>query len=634
MNATLASLPDFKQIEKKLRDVKDKKKRLVLLDKLVGYYVFTNVRLAQTYLSEMEKILRYHGNEDLKLNYLINAALLANQYYNYKQSERYFKKALAKLEETGDIHREAETLIDYAGTCINLRNMDVANAMLDKSVKLIEALPDNQLAARIICRKAFLFLDNDLSKAIELLLQAQKRIQSAKWELNLKDHYFLALIYSGLGRIYSNDNNTEKGIRYHERALKISNALGMHTRLSWHNLNIGLGYLKLEEYEKSENYFRTAIKITDDISQLARAGAYANLGYCYFLKKEYNEAIDLYKKAERLYAEKRDENYGNFSKIEGWKARLFAEIGKNGKAERHFIKALELAKIVKDYKRLSNICKDIAVFYTKIEDYKTAYKYRVHYDELKELHADSVSSRIIKEMEVKYDAEMKIYEAEKLKLQATGLQLKALRAQMNPHFMYNALNAIQNFITTNNGIAAEKYLAKFARLMRQSLDYSDLESISLEKEVKFLTDYLLINQKLRFQDKLDYKIIIAKEIEEDIMCVPTMIVQPYVENAIEHGLRTKDSGLVTLEFSLKDDQTILCVVEDNGVGRQHAKAIQAAHQLSNHKSKGTSITEQRLKLLSKSGRKGLEVNTIDLKCEMNRPCGTRVEIQIPIVELI
>ncbi|MCB0623626.1 MAG: histidine kinase, partial [Saprospiraceae bacterium] len=130
-----------------------------------------------------------------------------------------------------------------------------------------------------------------------------------------------------------------------------------------------------------------------------------------------------------------------------------------------------------------------------------------------------------------------------------------------------------------------KYLAKFAQLMRQSLEYSDLEIISLEKEIEFLEDYLFINEKLRFENRLEYEITVDDELEDDILGVPTMIVQPYVENAIEHGLRSRQHGRIRIDFSPIDDLNILCVVEDNGIGREAARKLQEKDQdFQNHKS--------------------------------------------------
>jgi sensor histidine kinase YesM len=206
---------------------------------------------------------------------------------------------------------------------------------------------------------------------------------------------------------------------------------------------------------------------------------------------------------------------------------------------------------------------------------------------------------------------------------------------MNPHFIYNALNSIQNFITSNDPSTASRYLAKFAKLMRQSLEYSDEEIISLEKELEFLEDYLFINQRLRFEDRLSYKIIVDDEIEEDILGVPTMIVQPYVENALEHGLRSRKDGIITVHFKLQDEDTICCVVEDNGIGRKQALALQENDpNRVNYRSRGTQITEKRLELLRQTKEKEVHVRTIDLEDpETKIAKGTRVEILIPIVEV-
>ena len=201
--------------------------------------------------------------------------------------------------------------------------------------------------------------------------------------------------------------------------------------------------------------------------------------------------------------------------------------------------------------------------------------------------------------------------------------------------MYNALNSIQNFITSNDTTAAAKYLAKFAMLMRKSLEYSDLEIISLEKEIGFLEEYLFINQKLRFEDRLSYEIIVDDDIEEDILGVPTMIVQPYVENAIEHGLRPKQNGKVTVRFSLLADDAILCIVEDNGIGREKARQLRMQDsRYQNHRSRGTRITEQRLQILNNSKDNEFFVRTTDLREDKTgEALGTKVEIRIPVMDI-
>lgn len=637
MTGTLQPDSEIIELELKLAEQEDEQQRLVIIDKLAKHYSFTDIRKTQTLLSEQEEILENIDQPDFQLNFYLNTAFIENQLYNFQLSEQHYKSAIDLIEERGDANQQAETYIDYAGTCMNLHRMDAAVDYLKKAEKLLKTFPDERLAARIICREGFLNLHNsNISKAIELFLEADKQISSLEKSLELKDKYFHALIHSGLGKVYEQNGEKKKSIKSFQKVVNMCEEMGMKTRLSWHYLNVGNGFMSINDQASAEYYFRKAIGVSDDISQHTRASAYANLGFCYFQNEKYRQALELYTIAEQLYKEKKEDDYSNFAIIERWKAYLYDKLGRKKKALNHFFNALANAKKTTDFNQLSGILKDIAGFYAKLGDFKNAYDYQILYDKAALKSIEQINSRKIMELEVKYEAEKREQEAELLRLQATKLQLKALRAQMNPHFMYNALNSIQNFITSNEVEFAEKYLAKFSMLMRQSLEYSEKEIISLEKEIEFLEDYLIINEKLRFEDRMKYEIFVDDEIEEDILGVPTMIVQPYLENAIEHGVRNIKDGLIRLSFSLFDENTILCVVEDNGVGREKAKEMKEKDpQFANHKSRGTIITESRLEILHKTKEeKNVWVKTIDLMNEeTGEPKGTRVEIKIPIVEI-
>ena len=637
MALTIPIFLNINNLEQELTNQKSPLQRLIVIDKLIQYYTYTNVKRAQALLEEQKQILEEYPNPDLQLNFHLFSAFVENQVYHFPQSEKHFLHSIEMLNDRGSIVQLAEVYIDYAGVCMNLSNMDAAEDLLEKSTKLLKSFPDSRLMARLTCREGFVQLHyGNYSNAIELLLEADKKITTLKSPLELKDYYFLMLIHSGLGKVYEENDDKEKSVMAYQKVVNMCEAMEMKTRIAWHYLNLGIAYFSLNDPQNAESYFRKAIDTSDDMSEFARASAYANLGYCYYEKKDYDAALQLYERAESLFKDHSEDDFYNFSIIETWRGKLYADLKEKQKAKRHFAFAYEYGKIAKNNKQLSNICKEVATFYAENDDFKNAYDYQLLYDKYSEFYLEEIAQRRQLEVEVKYEAEKKKQEAELLKLQATKLQLKALRAQMNPHFMYNALNSIQNFITSNNADYAAKFLAKFAKLMRQSLDYSDLESISLEKEIEFLDNYLEINQKLRFDNKLSYEIIVDEEIEEDILGVPTMIVQPYVENAIEHGLRTKQQGHIKVIFALYDEDVIMCIVEDNGIGRKKAMQLKLQDpQYQNHRSKGTIITEERLNLLhSTSKQNQVFVETIDLKEEAsNQPAGTMVKIKIPIVEI-
>ncbi|MFT5801548.1 MAG: two-component system LytT family sensor kinase, partial [Nonlabens sp.] len=589
---------------------------------------------ALSHLDELKRILNTFPHPDFKFNYHNNMAFVENQLYNFYLSEEHYQKAIALLEEIGTVKQQAEAFIDYAGTLVNLRKFEAANKLLEKAKNLLVDFPDESLMSRIICREGSInLLYRNYPAAIEQFLEADKRINALTTPLTVKDYYFKTIIYSSLGKIYEDSEEQERSVKAYLNVINWCETLGMRTRLSWHYLNVGNGYMALQELENAELYFKRSLKIKDDISQDARAAAYANLGSCYFTREKYEEALLLIKKAESLYREKSAKDYANFAELESRKAKIAIAQGKNKKAEKHMQKAYEFAWLVKDYKRLSAICQGIAEYYASTDNYEDAYDYLVIHGQMEEQRIAEVNRRLIMEMEVKYEADKKRQEAEVLKLQAVGLQLKALRAQMNPHFIYNALNAIQNYITSNDLSSATKYLAIFARLMRQSLELSDMEYIPLEDEVEFLENYLYINRELRFESKLSYEITVDDEIEDDIMGLPAMIVQPYVENALEHGLRSISEGKLTIEFLLKDEEHIQCIVEDNGIGREKAKEFKDSNpQNSKHRSMGTAITEKRLDIIGKSKHSDeLFVKTIDLETEDGKAAGTRVEILIPII---
>ena len=147
-------------------------------------------------------------------------------------------------------------------------------------------------------------------------------------KLSLKDYYFIGLIYSGLGKVFEQNEELEKSVEAYRKVVTMCEAKGISSRLSWHYLNVGNGFMALNDINAAVYYLRKAISATDDISQRTRAGAFANLGFCYFQKKKYKEALELYDRAEQLYKEEREESWYNLANIERWRATLYDKIGK------------------------------------------------------------------------------------------------------------------------------------------------------------------------------------------------------------------------------------------------------------------------------------------------------------------
>jgi hypothetical protein len=209
-----------------------------------------------------------------------------------------------------------------------------------------------------------------------------------------------------------------------------------------------------------------------------------------------------------------------------------------------------------------------------------------------------------------------------------NLRLKALRAQMNPHFTFNVMNSIQHFIINKDSESANRYLSKFSKLIRIILNNSEKNTIPIIEELKALELYLEL-ESMRFEERFDYEILLDPLMDGAIIEIPSMLIQPYIENSVKHGiLPSKLKGKIIIE--LQQQGTILkCVIEDNGIGR--AKAAEN-NKNNEHQSYGTSITQERLAVINELNQSTLSEKIIDLYDEHGNGIGTRVEIYIPINE--
>ncbi len=221
-----------------------------------------------------------------------------------------------------------------------------------------------------------------------------------------------------------------------------------------------------------------------------------------------------------------------------------------------------------------------------------------------------------------------IRKKERIKNELTSSQLTAIRAQMNPHFMYNTLNSIQDLILKSDIKSTNYYLSKFSSLMRKILEFSENERIVLADEIEMLNDYLEL-EKLRFGDDFKYEINCSKEIKTDKLFIPSLIIQPFVENAIKHGLlHKKGEKKLSLTFSvLKDLLTI--IIEDNGVGRKRSAEIKSRNTLQ-HKSFATNAVQKRVELLNGNRFNVINYQIIDLYNNNNEALGIKVEIVVTI----
>jgi two-component sensor histidine kinase len=212
-----------------------------------------------------------------------------------------------------------------------------------------------------------------------------------------------------------------------------------------------------------------------------------------------------------------------------------------------------------------------------------------------------------------------------------ALEQRALQAQMNPHFIFNALNSIQTFILNLDAEGANNYLTNFASLIRQTLENSMQPLITISSELKYLETYLRL-EKLRFRNKFRYEIHIDDSIDQSNTLLPGMLLQPYIENSIRHGIqhRKDNNGLILLTISKTAGDVVMYTINDNGVGRKKAAELKSTRHIE-YQSRGTSINEKRIDAINSQFKIHMQVKMEDILNENREITGTSVTILIPSI---
>jgi hypothetical protein len=220
-------------------------------------------------------------------------------------------------------------------------------------------------------------------------------------------------------------------------------------------------------------------------------------------------------------------------------------------------------------------------------------------------------------------------EEKELQKRISESEQMALKAQMNPHFIFNSLNSIQHYVIDRDVEGANSFISGFSKLMRQTLEFSSKDTISLEEEISYLTTYLSL-EKARMESQFLYEVQITTEENEAQLEIPPLLLQPYVENALRHGVRylTDRNGFILLSFQQRGS-LLICTIEDNGVGRSKAGELKAVNPIE-YQSRGMSLTAERIALLNAGRLRKIEVTVEDLEDPSGKATGTRVQVIFPI----
>lgn len=605
----------------------------------LGRWAFTDFEKARQALPELETALTPQTPFDIRLAYHRHRAFLENQWRQFDRALEHFAQATSILESLADPLPLAEIWLDAAAVHLNRRDWPAVQLSLDRARRYLGDTAAPHLRGLLACREGFLHLHlGNHRQALSNLQEAERLLLGLGVQATLKDFYILSLVISGLGDLYERLDEKENSLDAYLRVLPLVEEHQLRPRLPWHYLNAGRAALAQNDAEHAKECFENVLQFAEEEEPEAKAHALANLGILALLQRDNQRAVTLFDEATAQFPNpSKPADFTNLSKIQSWRAELLWQLDDLEQAEKYFEQAYANGREGHDLNHLAQVCQALAQLCDARADYQRAYQWQHRATELTERHYNQVRDRERQEIEARHNLERSRQEAQLARLRVASLQLRALRAQMNPHFLFNALNAIQGLITSGRNDEAETYLARFAKLMRHTLEYSDLEEVTLEQEMEFLNRYLDLNRKLRFRDRLQYKVVLPPGVDTGELLIPTMIIQPFVENAIEHGLRPRQEGNLRIAFHLSDDErTLLCVIEDDGVGYNKGKEKQNAQPAyQSHRSRGMEITRERLSLLHQLRKNpGAQfVKIIDLgEKSGGHKTGTRVEVLLPVLE--
>ena len=444
----------------------------------------------------------------------------------------------------------------------------------------------------------------------------------------------MGITLTNIGNIYNHKSDFNKAAFYYNKAkiifLKSVNPRGLGELYN----NIGLLYTKNNDLQNAKLFLNYAAKEFNSINdKFGISDTYIYLGDIEVKQKHWVEAIEYYEKSLNLSKE-----LGILDQVKNTEYKLF-QVFENQKkysdALEHFKKFSNAKDSILSEVNIRNTVQaemnyefDKKELFYKKEKEKNEFIYQEKIKDNRQIFFFVVVAVLIvfSFLTILYYRNQK-HKTTSLRLELIEYEQKALHLQMNPHFVFNCLGSISSFIMQNNTDQAIKYLSKFSKLMRLTLEFSKVPLIPIDKEIESLENYLALEQ-LRFNQGFQFTLFKSEEIEDDV-ALPSLLLQPFVENAIIHGVvPKKGEGLIDIQFNI-DDEHLICKISDNGIGIYQSQKDK--EKLVNvHKSMALNITENRLKMMEMILEKKTSLEISEIRDEQDNVCGTQVELKIPI----
>jgi tetratricopeptide (TPR) repeat protein len=427
--------------------------------------------------------------------------------------------------------------------------------------------------------------------------QLDKAIESGRQALEIGKRdgidYFIPIILNNLGVAYNKKGQADSALYYFRQSIALADRSGNNDAKASSLEEIGKVYLARGDYANTEKYALQSLAIARQLQSAEwQSSAWESLYTVYDKRHEYAKALDAYKNyivfrdsvsnAEKQSAMSKKEMQFDFERKEA-----------ETKADNDKKAAVAQAEINRQGLIRKGMVVGVVVLLLAGLSSFVLYKRR-------------------------RDAEERRKEAD-LRARVSDTEMKVLRLQMNPHFIFNSLNSVSDYISRNETTTANYFLSKFAKMMRQVLEHSEKSEITLAEDLQVVETYIQL-ELLRLRNDLHYEIVIDKDIDPDATMVPPLIIQPFVENSIWHGFSGKAfSGKISIRIT-REDGMIYYTVEDNGLGRKEAGKYTPAGK----RSMGLRITRDRIDIINQTKGTKAGVEIFDLSE------GTRVELKLPL----
>lgn len=628
-------------LAKKLND--NIKVASALTTKGISYHKLGKDSLAFAVSNQALDIYIKAGDRQRAADLLFNMGYIYFDIANYYEALKSHEAALKLYEQLNSLQEQADVLNSIGNSYLRLGVYAASLESYFKALKIYGQIHPDESNSMVVTNIGNVYYHlSDYPKSLQYHLQAVKADELTGNKENL------AHDYDNLGNTYDEMKNLDKALEYYQKALSLYKVSTDQRNMAATLMNSAVIYRKMKQYDTALNYLQQALKICESYTDEYKMSAILD-----GISSLFMQAPDAFLLSHRIAPANRNATVNKYLE------QSIKLAGKTGSLTKQ---AATLELMSEAFEQQGNFTRALATYKQSVafsdsalndetKQKATRQEMQYEFDKKEALtKAETDRKQIMAAAEIKQqqtvknatitgavllliaaisvfgfykrkrDAEQQQKEAE-FKTEVTDTEMKALRSQMNPHFIFNSLNSISDYVSKNDIKSADYYLTRFAKLMRMILENSEQKEVSLDNDLKALEIYMQL-ESMRMKNKFSYQIIVEEGIDPENTMIPPLMLQPFVENSIWHGISKKEGQGKILIHIKKEGDLLNCIVEDNGIGRERSRNTEKPNL--ERKSLGMKITKARIDIINKIKKSKAAIELSDLAE------GLRVEVKIPL----